>query len=116
MGAAGLGESTRICGENLFARHSISYRSLPSHFMVFGIFEGDVCLAWDETQVRACWAGQSTASLGDEQEDFVVRLAGRFEVDHFATSTARSEKWSRRGSLELQRRPCACTTRAQGAS
>src|SRR3990172_2533239 len=39
----------RICGENLFARHSLSYRDLPSYFMVFSIWEKENCLSWDET-------------------------------------------------------------------
>jgi hypothetical protein len=40
----------RICGENLFAWHSIFYTELPSYFFVFGMYEEDVCLSWDETE------------------------------------------------------------------
>lgn len=40
----------RICGENLFAKHSIHYQNLPAHFMVFSIWnEKNECLSWDET-------------------------------------------------------------------
>ena len=39
----------RINGENLFALHSIPYESLPSYFVVFGIWRGDTLLSWDET-------------------------------------------------------------------
>jgi hypothetical protein len=40
----------RICGENLFAKHSIKYENLPSYFMGFSIWkEDDFCLSWKET-------------------------------------------------------------------
>jgi len=39
----------RLCGENLFAKHSIGYDSLPSYFMLFSIWnEHNMCLGWDE--------------------------------------------------------------------
>jgi hypothetical protein len=38
----------RICGENVFAFHSILYTELTSYFFVFGIYEGQRCLPWDE--------------------------------------------------------------------
>ena len=45
----------RICGENVYAKHSIHYtrekgNALRSYFQVFGIWDGDLCLSWDETQ------------------------------------------------------------------
>ncbi len=112
IGQEGLPDNLRLCGENLYARHSIAYNALQSFFMVFGIYEDDVCLSWDETQdwvqllnldhvpvlyrgpwdevkVRACWTGNSTASPGDEQEGYVVRLADRFKMEDFATSVAK---------------------------
>lgn len=40
----------RICGENLFAKHSIYYKELPSFFLGFSIWnEKNICLSWDET-------------------------------------------------------------------
>ena len=36
----------RICGENVFAQHAISYDKLPSYFLVFSIWEGNTCLSW----------------------------------------------------------------------
>lgn len=43
-------EGWRICGENLFAKHSISYNDLPSYFMGFSIWDDrNNCLPWDET-------------------------------------------------------------------
>lgn len=43
-------EGWRICGENVYAFHSIFYTSLPSYFLVFGIYDNNnICLSWDET-------------------------------------------------------------------
>lgn len=43
-------EGWRICGENLYARHSIHYDGLPTYFMGFSIWdETNNCLGWDET-------------------------------------------------------------------
>jgi hypothetical protein len=40
----------RVCGENLFAWHSIFYTELPTYFLVFGVYEGDYCLSWSEVE------------------------------------------------------------------
>lgn len=43
-------EGWRICGENLFAKHSIQYDNLEDYFLVFSIWnERNVCLNWQET-------------------------------------------------------------------
>ena len=90
----------RVCGENLFARHSIHYQHLPAYFLVFSVWnEQNVCLSWEETvewaalldlqTVPVLYAGPlgrgaSSAALyqptwqGDELEGYVVRLAGAF--------------------------------------
>lgn len=39
----------RICGENMYAVHSIEYDSLESYFYGFNIWIDDTCLSWDET-------------------------------------------------------------------
>ncbi len=39
----------RICGENLYAQHSLIYNNLPSYFMVFSVWDKEKCLSWDET-------------------------------------------------------------------
>lgn len=112
VAAEGLPPALRICGENLYARHSIAYQALESYFLVFGIYEGSRCLSWDETRswcelldlhtapvlyrglwneakVRACWSGRSTASPGDAQEGYVVRLADSFAAEDFSSSVAK---------------------------
>lgn len=44
-----LPENWRVCGENLFARHSIEYNKLPSYFMAFSIFdENNMRLPWND--------------------------------------------------------------------
>jgi len=39
----------RICGENCYAVHSITYHNLPNYFLVFNIWEDETCLSWDNT-------------------------------------------------------------------
>lgn len=101
----------RVCGENLYARHSIGYDGLPTYFMVFGIYDGDNrCLSWDETlewcsllgltpvpvryrgvwdekAIKACHTG--TSACGGIQEGYVVRVADAFGYDDFNTSVAK---------------------------
>jgi hypothetical protein len=103
-------ERIRICGENMYAKHSIFYDSLTTFFNVFAIFESDTCLSWDETlewcgllslepvpllyrgvwnekTIQSCWTGKS--AFGREQEGYVVRNAGRFSIDKFKDNTAK---------------------------
>lgn len=43
-------EGWRICGENMYARHSIAYDDLSSYFYGFSVWnENNVALGWDET-------------------------------------------------------------------
>jgi hypothetical protein len=40
----------RVCGENLYAKHSIHYTDLPTYFMGFSVWnDHNVCLSWDDT-------------------------------------------------------------------
>lgn len=102
--------SMRVCGENVYARHSIAYGALDTYFYVFGVFEGVMCLSWDdvatlsallglqavpvlyrgvwdEPAVRACQTGVSR--LGGAQEGYVVRLAAAFAIDEHHVSLAK---------------------------
>ena len=46
----------RVCGENLYARHSLGYDDLESYFYLFSVWdENDTALNWDDT---LAWAGQ----------------------------------------------------------
>ncbi|HEY1178998.1 MAG TPA: RNA ligase family protein, partial [Phytomonospora sp.] len=39
----------RVCGENMYARHSLAYDDLDGHFYAFSVWDGDTCLDWDAT-------------------------------------------------------------------
>lgn len=102
----------RICGENLYALHSIAYSALPSYFLVFSIWnERNECLSWDDTilwaqllglQVvpvlhRGPWDeaavraldGVTTSQIGGVREGYVVRLATGFHYRAFRRSVAK---------------------------
>ena len=54
-------EDWRLCGENVYARHSISYGSLPSYFFLFSIWNGaNEALSWEETLEWASLLGLET--------------------------------------------------------
>ncbi len=66
----------RVCGENMQACHSIYYTGLPSYFMIFNIWEDNVCLSYEDT---AMWVQefQTLAPLA-----FVpVFYHGPFDID-----------------------------------
>jgi hypothetical protein len=42
-------EGWRICGENLYAQHSIAYKNLESYFIGFSVWNRLTCLSWQET-------------------------------------------------------------------
>jgi hypothetical protein len=108
-------EGWRICGENLYARHSIIYEALPSYFMVFSIWDADNrCLDWDSTVEWAALLGLETVPvLYDGEfdleglqaleidlercEGYVVRLASSFAYAEFGSSVA---KWVRANHVQ----------------
>jgi len=110
-------EGWRICGENLYAVHSIRYNNLASHFMVFGIWtDRNVCLSWDETADWAELLGLKTVPVlrrerwdearmrafdayspaGDECEGYVVRVAREIRFKEFRDVVG---KWVRHGHI-----------------
>lgn len=111
--ATGLPSGWRICGENVYARHSIAYQHLESWFYAFSVWAGDRCLDWDRT-VRftrrlgvpvplVLWRGTfderalRTLRLDPvRQEGYVVRTVDGFPHDEFA---ARVAKWVRRNHV-----------------
>ncbi len=112
-----LPEGWRICGENLWAEHSIHYDALPSYFMGFSLWnERNVCLSWDETleyfellgvtpvevlydgiwdekKIRALCEGINTSV----EEGAVVRIADSFKYGDFKSSIA---KYVRAGHVQ----------------
>lgn len=105
----------RICGENLFAKHSISYDNLDSYFYVFNIWNGDICLSWVDTVnfcvnlglnlVPVLYEGIYTKDLiinidTAKQEGYVVRLTSSFTTSDFDLSVA---KWVRKGHVQTDK-------------
>ena len=101
-------KNMRICGEYLYAKHSIKYNNLPSYFMAFSLWENDVCLDWEDTEILCeelgvelvpiLWKGQYDAEtikkIAEETvarggEGIVVRLACSFTYDEFSKSIAK---------------------------
>lgn len=109
-------EGYRICGENLYARHSVAYDNLPSYFMGFSVWNGNVALSWDDTleffellgvvPVSVIYRGmfdiRVLENLANEfdtlsNEGFVVRVAESFSYDDFGVSVA---KWVRKNHVQ----------------
>lgn len=102
-------DAWRICGEYLYAVHSIEYTALPSYFMAFSVWnEKNECLSWqDTTEFLSTLGIQSVPVLYegiyDEEkikkiaenatqsgaEGIVVRLSDGFSYDDFSTSIAK---------------------------
>jgi RNA ligase len=99
----------RICGENLFATHSIPYTDLPSYFLGFSIWdERNNCFSWeqtlewfqllkiepvptiytgvfDEAAIKQLWNPKDTSS----SEGYVVRLRHSFHYSQFRRKVAK---------------------------
>jgi hypothetical protein len=101
-------ENYRICGENLWAKHSIHYTQLNSYFYGFSVWNDNTCLSWEDTQFffdelgivsvpvlySGVWDHNRIKKLSDHldlhrQEGYVVRLADEFSYDYFSTSVAK---------------------------
>ncbi|MFW6694147.1 RNA ligase family protein [Streptomyces sp. MAR4 CNX-425] len=103
----------RVCGENVFARHSIAYEDLEGFFYGFSVWDGDRCLDWDRTVRFLRRAGVPAApvlwrGVFDEralralrldtgrQEGYVVRTVEGFGRADFGRRVA---KWVRGGHV-----------------
>lgn len=42
-------DNLRICGEDLCVKHSIYYDNLPDIFLVFSVWENEICYSWEDT-------------------------------------------------------------------
>ena len=99
-----------LCGENVYARHSIAYRQLDGYFYLFSVWNAEnQCLSWQETTEWAALLECPTPAVLYEggwdapllrqltinpemTEGYVVRLADPFPYEAFATSVG---KWVR---------------------
>lgn len=109
----------KVFGENLYAKHSIHYRNLPSYFFVFCIYDdNNICLSWDdikewcslmdlctvpelyrgiwdEEYIKSLWRGLSV--FGGEGEGYVVRVIDSFHYNQFGNNVA---KWVRKDHVQ----------------
>ena len=123
---AGIGylleEDERICGENLYAKHSIAYTDLPSYFLAFSLWHDTWCLDWDYTEDRfkelglvsvpVLYRGEFPEDLDKElgswsqkfregkSEGYVIRTADGFDYSDFSKSVA---KFVRRGHVQTDK-------------
>lgn len=102
-------DGVRVCGENMYARHSIAYEDLESWFYGFSVWDDERCLGWDET-VRTLrglgipappvlWRGVFDERVlrglkldPSRQEGYVVRSVEGFVREEFGRRLA---KWVR---------------------
>jgi hypothetical protein len=102
----------RICGENMYAKHSIHYHHLKSYFYVYSIWdENNISLSWDDTVAyadilglptvpvfyRGVWGPETRGELEkafkayqdasqDPVEGYVVRVTGRVPYKDYRRS------------------------------
>lgn len=98
----------RICGENLFAKHSIHYTELDSYFYAFSVWMFELCLSWDDTvelcdelalampvvYYRGIYDQKVVDNLATELdftvcEGFVVRNTKQFTLPEFSANVAK---------------------------
>ena len=106
----------RICGENLYAKHSIFYDKLPSYFMVFSIWdENNSCLSWKDTVEISTGLGLTTVrpiGIIEYDEEYLKELSKNFDVEkkegyvirnvdafHYDNFTENVAKWVRKGHV-----------------
>jgi len=108
-------EGWRLCGENVFAKHSVGYTDLESYFYLFSVWNAEnEALSWEETKewaellglapvpqmFRGEWDEAHVRSIEVDtaiQEGYVVRLTDRFAYEDFPSSLA---KWVRAGHVQ----------------
>lgn len=102
-------EGWRVCGENLFAKHSIGYDNLASFFYGFSVWnERNECLSWNESlewfalldinpvtvlyddvfgeeRIRSLW----NPANSETHEGYVVRVADSFNYSDFNKKVAK---------------------------
>lgn len=103
-------DSFRICGENMFYKHTCKYEDLDSMFYVFSIWDGSKCLSWDETKIWCDLLGlvvvpiiyeglynknniissfNEYISNNNDVEGFVIRNEKEFFIDDFPKSLSK---------------------------
>lgn len=107
---------THVCGEDLFAKHSIYYENLKSYFYGFSLWSGSTCIDWDTTVsvlndldivsateiYRGIFCQKTLKKLASEldtetEEGFVVRLTSSFDYSDFEKCVV---KWVRKDHVQ----------------
>lgn len=122
-------EGWRLCGENVYALHSIPYHNLASYFYLFSVWdERNVCLAWDETVLWAALLELATPTVfyrgpwdenrlraltfdTEQCEGYVVRTAEGFAYEDFTRHLA---KWVRPSHVQTDQHWMARTVIPNG--
>lgn len=103
-----LPDEYRVCGEYLYAKHSIKYNHLPSYFMCFSIWNREECLSWEETKgiaeklniclVPELYIGRYDSDMvlklakevvSNGQEGIVVRNADKYDLSNMKNNIAK---------------------------
>ncbi len=102
-----LDDNMRVCGENMYAVHSMRYTNLPSYFLAFSIWTDMICLSWDETVDYAAILGLNMVPVFYDgiydkdailaawkpyektNEGFTIRLAKEFHYMNFRSSVGK---------------------------
>jgi RNA ligase len=105
----------RVCGENLYARHSLAYDNLESYFYLFSVWDDtNTALHWDDTLAwaqalgvptprqlwRGIWDEQQVRALPldlERTEGYVVRTVQGFAYPEFQGHIA---KYVRAGHVQ----------------
>lgn len=101
-------ENYRLCGENMFAKHSIEYANLESYFLAFSLWNKEICLSWDDLEsfcqtndiktVPVLYRGKFSKEKLEElinnldlekDEGLVVRNAHSFKLEDFSKNLAK---------------------------
>jgi hypothetical protein len=105
-------ENMRVCGENLYAKHTIKYTDLESYFQVFSVWIDMECLSWKETVEYSKILGLSHVPVLYEgmydrkkihdlfkqydkdfgAEGYVIRVADSFKYGDFRKSVGKYVK------------------------
>lgn len=101
-------DNWKVCGENVFATHSIRYDNLESYFYCFSVFDDkNICLSWDDTLEWCNLLNLQTPQLlfddifdleqikdltkfdTKNKEGFVMRIADSIPLSQFSKSIAK---------------------------
>ena len=102
-----LDDNMRVCGENLYAKHSVKYVDLESYFYMYSIWIDNKCLSWNLTEEYSKILGLTLVPViyegifdldkihqiyeknHNQHEGYVVRLYDEFDYFNFKKSVAK---------------------------